>query len=195
MSYIYIYVYNATTLRMRWASYGVCFVRTTYPMLVSLLQQLVVINVFHLLVFLGSIEPLPHWTIVYPHYFEAILNDLDNTVITEWHKTQHGPLTRYAKLRVAHAPGRPGTFSLPPTAKEPLVSDPGMHHGTCVTHLQWCVPESLTRGRGENVPDIPGACATGNFAYLVRGPLYEPCAYLLGCAIPYHDVSSADDFV
>ena len=42
----------------------------------------------------------------------------------------HGPLTRYAKLRVAHAPGMPGTFS-PPS----LVSDPDMHHGTCVTHV------------------------------------------------------------
>ena len=30
----------------------------------------------------------------------------------------HGPLTRYVKLRVAHAPGMPGTFSPPPTSKE-----------------------------------------------------------------------------
>ena len=30
----------------------------------------------------------------------------------------HGFLTIYAKLRVAHAPGMPGTFSLPPTSKE-----------------------------------------------------------------------------
>ena len=29
----------------------------------------------------------------------------------------HGPLTRYAKLRVAHAPGMPGTISPPPTSK------------------------------------------------------------------------------
>ena len=35
-----------------------------------------------------------------------------------------GPLARYVKLRVAHAPGMPGTFSLPPR-----VSDPDMHHG------------------------------------------------------------------
>ena len=39
----------------------------------------------------------------------------------------HGPLARYIKLRVAHAPGMPGTFSLPLQ-----VSDPDMHHGTCV---------------------------------------------------------------
>ena len=30
----------------------------------------------------------------------------------------HGPLTRYVKLRVAHAPGMPGTFSPSPTSKE-----------------------------------------------------------------------------
>ena len=43
------------------------------------------------------------------------------------------------KLRVAHAPGMPGTFSPPPR-----VSDTDMHHGTCVTHVLWCMPGSLT---------------------------------------------------
>ena len=81
----------------------------------------------------------------------------------------HGPLTSYVKLRVAHSPEMPGTFSPPP-----LVSDPGMHHGTCVTHVPRCMSGSLTRGGEENVPVIPGACATRNFTYLVRGPLPEP---------------------
>ena len=40
-----------------------------------------------------------------------------------------------------------------------LVSDPGMHHGTCVTHVPWCMSGSLTCGDGENVPGIPSACA------------------------------------
>ena len=31
---------------------------------------------------------------------------------------------------------------LPP----PGVSDPDMHHGTCVTHVPWCMPGSLTSG-------------------------------------------------
>ena len=43
--------------------------------------------------------------------------------------------------------------------RKPLVSDPGMHHGTCVTHVPWCMSESLTCGDGENVTGIPGACA------------------------------------
>ena len=54
-----------------------------------------------------------------------------------------------------------------------LVSDPGMHHGTCVTHVPWCMPGSLTRGGEENVPGIPGAYATLVFTYLVRGPLRD----------------------
>ena len=53
----------------------------------------------------------------------------------------HGRLNRYIKLRIAHAPGMSGTFSPPPR-----VSDPGMHHGTCVTHVPWCMPGSLTSG-------------------------------------------------
>ena len=54
--------------------------------------------------------------------------------------------------------------------RKPVVSDPGMHHGTCVTHVPWCMSGSLTRGGEENVPGIPGACTTRNFSYLVRGP-------------------------
>ena len=52
---------------------------------------------------------------------------------------RNGPLSRYTKLLVAHAPGMPGTFSPPPR-----VSDPDMHNGTCVTHVPWCMPGWLT---------------------------------------------------
>ena len=82
----------------------------------------------------------------------------------------HGPLARCVKLWVAHEPGMLGTLS-PPLR----VSDPDMHHGTCVTHVSWCMLGSLTSGFlwgrwRENVPGIPGACTTRNFTYLVRGP-------------------------
>ena len=56
--------------------------------------------------------------------------------------------------------------------RKPLVNGPSLHHGTCVTHVPWCMSGSLTRGDGDNVPDIPDACATRNFTYLVRGPWY-----------------------
>ena len=43
--------------------------------------------------------------------------------------------------------------------RKPLVSDPGMHHGTYLTHVPWCISGSLTRGNRENVLGIPSACA------------------------------------
>ena len=54
-----------------------------------------------------------------------------------------------------------------------LVSDPGMHHDTCVTHVPWCMSGSLTRGGGENVPGIPGVCTARKIPFLARGPLPE----------------------
>ena len=64
-------------------------------------------------------------------------------VITSIHciSLTNGPLTRYAKLWVAHAPGMLGMFSPPPR-----VSDPDTHHGTCVTHVPWCMLGLLTSG-------------------------------------------------
>ena len=58
------------------------------------------------------------------------------------------------------------------------VSDPDMHHGTCVTHVPWCmsgsqIAISFEIGGGKNVPGIPGPCATRTLTYLVRGP----CTY------------------
>ena len=63
--------------------------------------------------------------------------------------------------------------------RKPLVSDPDLHHGTCVTHVPQCMSGLLTRGGAENVSGIPGACATRNFTYLVRGPFMEQLAYEL----------------
>ena len=45
------------------------------------------------------------------------------------------------KIAGAHARGMPGTFS-----PSPQVSDFDMHHGTCVTHVPWCMAGSLTSG-------------------------------------------------
>ena len=61
---------------------------------------------------------------------------------------------------------------------KPLVSDPGMNHGTCVTQVQWCMPGSLTSCGGENVPGIPGACTTRNFTYLVKRPCRDSSVLL-----------------
>ena len=37
-------------------------------------------------------------------------------------------------------------FPCPRLQKKPLVNNPYMHHGTCVTHMPWCMSGSLTRG-------------------------------------------------
>ena len=74
--------------------------------------------------------------------------------------------------------------------RKPLISDPGIHHGTCVTYVPWCMSGTLSHVGGENVPGIPGACATHNFTYVVRGPctirqmhqhkpLLSACSFLL----------------
>ena len=58
---------------------------------------------------------------------------------------------------------------------------------TCITvralhtHVPWCMPGWLTSGffevgHGQNVPGLPGACASCNFTYLVRGPWHAPLA-------------------
>ena len=79
---------------------------------------------------------------------------------------RHGPLTRYEILRGAHAPGIPGTFPPPPR-----VIDPGMHHGTCETHVPWRMPGSITRGflcGGKIFPAFP---RMHNSRFYVTGPL------------------------
>ena len=101
------------------------------------------------------------------------------------------------KIAGAHAPGMPGTFS-----PSPQVSDPDMYHATCVTHVPWCLPGSLTSGSfenggGKNVPGIPGACTIHNFTYLVRDPLrrhVKPTShchdFLQRTTMKYHDLAT-----
>ena len=70
--------------------------------------------------------------------FQTIKRDLALTTQIS-SMLQNGPLARYVRLRVAHAPGIPGTFSPPPR-----VSDPDMHHDTCVMQVSLCMSGSLT---------------------------------------------------
>ena len=57
-----------------------------------------------------------------------------------------------------------------------------MHHGTCVTHVPWCMSGSLTRCSGENVPGIPGACAPAIYVYgkrpMGRGTYHSSKCYV-----------------
>ena len=74
--------------------------------------------------------------------FTSNSNSMENSLC--WNSirnTCHGPLIRYAKLWVAHALGMQGTFF-----PRPLVSNPDMHQGPCVTLGPRCMPGSLTCG-------------------------------------------------
>ena len=84
----------------------------------------------------------------------------------------HGPLSRYTIGGWTWA-GMPERFSRHQLETKPLVSDPGMHHGTRVTHVPWCMSGSLTHFGGENVPGIPGAWATRDFTYRARAHAVE----------------------
>ena len=65
------------------------------------------------------------------------------------------------KIAAAHVPGMAGSFF-----PSPRVSDADMHHGTCVTHVPWCMPGSLTSGflwrrwRGKTFPAFPAHAQT-----------------------------------
>ena len=85
----------------------------------------------------------------------------------------NGPRTRYVTCRLHMRRECWERFARHRLQRKPVVSDPGMHHGTCVTHVPWCRSGSLTRGSGENVPGIPGAWVTRKFTYLARGPCHQ----------------------
>ena len=87
------------------------------------------------------------------HFFVPNIYGLAHTVSTWGANVAVWASCQIRKIAGAHAPGMPGTFS-----PSPHVSDPDMHHDTCVTHVPWCMPESLTSGflwnrrRGETFP-------------------------------------------
>ena len=89
---------------------------------------------------------------------------LEHSTFSKWLQHIHNFLWASCKIRKiagCACDGNAGSVSPRHRLKrKALVSDPGMHHGTCATHLPRCMSGSLTRGGGKNVPGIPGACAT-----------------------------------
>ena len=104
------------------------------------------------------------------HALSFLSQHMSGIVISPCH---HVTLARYVKLRVAHAPGMPGTFSPPPR-----IGDPDMHHGTCWDRL---LAIFLEVDGGENVSGILGACAARNIMYLAGGPWWKHI--LTSCSI------------
>ena len=83
--------------------------------------------------------------------------------LCECQNDSHGPLARYVKLWFAHEPGMPGTFSPPPTSKETA----GYRSRHVSRHVRDA--RAVMHVGIENVPDIPGAYATQEFTYLIKG--------------------------
>ena len=84
--------------------------------------------------------------------------------------TLHGPHTSYVKLRVC----------MRRECRERFPRHGGLAIPTCITARAWRTCRDARRdpqlavyfevSGGENVPSIPGACATRDSTYLVRGP-------------------------
>ena len=90
-------------------------------------------------------------------YFTYVLLFVVELIVTR-HWFRQWASYQIHNIAGAHAPEMPGTFS-----PQPRVSDPDMHHGTCVTHVPWCMPGSLASGyrflwsrpRGKTFPAFP----------------------------------------
>ena len=66
------------------------------------------IMVLSSLIWISILSRISDWSVHSGTYFSIRLGPL------RWVPTAHGPLARYVNLRVAHAPGMPGTLSPPP---------------------------------------------------------------------------------
>ena len=83
-------------------------------------------------------------------------NKLHDDIMTRKPFPHHGPLTRYVKLQVAHAPGMPGTFSPAADFKENrLIAIPA-----CITARAWRTCRDACRDRlhavtGKTFPAFP----------------------------------------
>ena len=84
--------------------------------------------------------------------------------------SSYGPLTRYVTLRVAHAPGMPGTFS--PTADvkgNRKLEIPARASRTCHDACRDRLPASLRGKRSRHSRRM----RTHSFTYLARGPWHH----------------------
>ena len=81
---------------------------------------------------LGVFKPLPERLLTEGN--EINIHPINcATVLLQW------PSCQIRKIVGCAGAGKAGNVSLPPR-----FSDPNMHHGTCVTHVPWCMPGLLT---------------------------------------------------
>ena len=104
---------------------------------------------------------------LFPLSWHGVLHSCHNEVLqvpNEFHSHENWASCQIRKIAVCACVGN----VFPP----PRISDPDMHYGTCVhdTCRDRKLAVSVEVGGGENVSGMPGACATGDFTCLVRGP-------------------------
>ena len=120
-----------------------------------------------------SVIEVSYWThpaISWPRKQSSVLwyiftLNLSVAVLTCWNWNVPGELSQWASYQIrqivscAGAGNAGNAFPRRRLQRKLVISDPCMHHGTCVTHVPWCMSGSLTHDGGENVPGIPGASA------------------------------------
>ena len=109
---------------------------------------------------------MPQWHVLAQSDFDVV--DHNHHQHTSWASYQ------IRKIAGCACAGNAGNvFPRRRLQRKPLVSDPGMHHGTCMTHVPWCMSGSFNCGDGENVPGIPGACAPAILRIWQEAHCYE----------------------
>ena len=100
------------------------------------------------------LTPIPNSNVFHP----ALFDELGPTAsLLQLRLKQHMGYNPWASCQIrkieacAHA-GNFGNSFCHQLQRKPLVSDPSMHHCTCITHVSWCMPGSLIRGGGKNFP-------------------------------------------
>ena len=92
------------------------------------------------------------------------LSKLDFMSFGKW---CHGPLTRYVKLRTAHAPRMPGTFSPPLTSKETSSLRP-RHAWRHVRHVRAVMHAGIANPRWREKRSRHSRC-TRNLLFYISG--------------------------
>ena len=108
-----------------------------------------VIQIVWALIWLNELQSKASGCISYSH------NIVPNGINMHGECQFHGPLTRYVNCELRMRRECRERFPRHRLQRKPLVRYPGMHHGTCVTHVPWCMSGYLTRGGGETFPAFP----------------------------------------